>query len=85
MNKNEGKREIFWEILFAGADLGMILFVGALMGLWLFSDRQGLEIVMDRLGLFFVIYFAAGCLLQLFKRLPELDLSWLRGMAFMYW
>ena len=57
MNRNEGKRELFWEIMFSGADLGMILFVGALMGLWLFSDRQGLEIVMDRLGLFFVIYF----------------------------
>lgn len=53
MNRNEGKRELFWEILFSGADLGMILFVGAFMGLWLFSGRQGLEIVMDRLGLFF--------------------------------
>lgn len=85
MNKNEGKRELFWEILISGADLGMILFVGAFMGLWLFSGRQGLEIVMDRLGLFFLIYLAAGCLLQFFKRLPELDLSWLRGMAFIYW
>lgn len=85
MNKNEGKRELFWEILISGADLGMILFVGALMGLWLFSGRQGLEIVMDRLGLFFLIYLATGCLLQLLKQLPEMDLSWLRGMAFMYW
>ncbi len=85
MNRNEGKREVFWEILFTGVDLGTILFVGALMGLWLLSDRQGLEIVMDRLGLFFLIYLAAGCLLQLIKQLPEMDLSWLRGMAFMYW
>lgn len=85
MNRNEGKREVFWEIMFSGADLGMILFVGALMGLWLFSGRQGLEIVMDRLGLFFLIYLAAGFLLQFFKRLPEMEISWLRGIAFMYW
>jgi hypothetical protein len=85
MNKNEGKREAFWEILISGADLGTILFAGALVGLWLCSGKQGLEIVMDRLGLIFLIYLAAGCLLQLFKRLPEMDLSWLRGMAFVYW
>ncbi|MDR0923571.1 MAG: DUF4318 domain-containing protein [Hungatella sp.] len=85
MNKNEGKREAFWEILISGADLGTILFAGALVGLWLCSGKQGLEIVMDRLGLIFLIYLATGCLLQLFKRLPEMDLSWLRGMAFVYW
>ncbi|WP_349947897.1 DUF4318 domain-containing protein [Lacrimispora sp. BS-2] len=85
MNRNEGKREAFWEILISGADLGTILFAGALMGLWLFSERQGLEMVMDRLGLIFLIYLLAGCLLQLFKRLPEMDLSWLRGMAIIYW
>lgn len=85
MNRNEGKREAFWEILLSGIDLGTILFAGGLMGLWLFSKRQELEAVMDRLGLFFLIYLVAGCLLQLFKRLPEMDLSWLRGMAFVYW
>ncbi|MDR1770333.1 MAG: DUF4318 domain-containing protein [Hungatella sp.] len=85
MNKNERKREAFWEILISGADLGTILFAGALVGLWLCSGKQGLEIVMDRLGLIFLIYLATGCLLQLFKRLPEMDLSWLRGMAFVYW
>jgi len=85
MNKNEKKREAFWEILISGADLGTILFAGALVGLWLCSGKQGLEIVMDRLGLIFLIYLATGCLLQLFKRLPEMDLSWLRGMAFVYW
>ena len=85
MFKNEEKREVFWEILLSGVDLGTILFAGALMGLWLLCGRQSLDILMDRLGLTFLIYLGAGCLLQLFKRLPEMDLSWLRGMAFMYW
>lgn len=85
MNKNEGKREIFWEILLSGANLGTILFAGGLVGLWLLSGGQKMEIVMDHLGLFFLIYLGGGCLFQLFKRLPELDLSWFRGIAFMYW
>ncbi len=85
MIKNMEKREAFWEILLSGADLGTILFAGAVMGLWIFSGRQGMEILMDRLGLIFLIYLVTGWLLQFFKRLPEMDLSWLRGMAFMYW
>ncbi|QRV20904.1 DUF4318 domain-containing protein [Lacrimispora saccharolytica] len=79
------KREAFWEILLSGADLGTILFAGAVMGLWIFSGPQGMEILMDRLGLIFLIYLVAGWLLQFLKHLPEMDLSWLRGMAFMYW
>ncbi|ADL04887.1 hypothetical protein Closa_2313 [[Clostridium] saccharolyticum WM1] len=85
MIKNMEKREAFWEILLSGADLGTILFAGAVMGLWIFSGPQGMEILMDRLGLIFLIYLVAGWLLQFLKHLPEMDLSWLRGMAFMYW
>ena len=85
MIKNMEKREAFWEILLSGADLGTILFAGAVMGLWIFSGPQGMQILMDRLGLIFLIYLVAGWLLQFLKHLPEMDLSWLRGMAFMYW
>lgn len=70
MIKNMEKREAFWEILLSGADLGTILFAGAVMGLWIFSGPQGMEILMDRLGLIFLIYLVAGWLLQFLKHLP---------------
>ncbi len=85
MERNERKRDAFWEILLSGIDLGMILYAGALMGLWLLSRRQDLEMVMDRFGLIFLIYLAAGCVLQIYKCLPEMDFFWLRGMAVVYW
>lgn len=85
MNEKEGRREVFWNIAVSGANLGVILFAGGLLGLWALSGRDGMEVITSRLGLVFFLYLLAGCFMRLVKSLPELDFTWLRGITVVYW
>ena len=85
MNEKEGRREVFWNILVSGANLGVILFAGGLLGLWALSGGNGMEFITSRLGPVFLLYLLASCFLRLVKSLPELDYTWLRGITVVYW
>lgn len=85
MNKKEDRKEILWNIVVSGANLGVILFAGGLMGLWAFSSRESMEFVTSRLGLVFLLYLLTGCILQMIKELPEFEFTWFRGMTVVYW
>lgn len=85
MNEKERRREVFWNIAVSGANLGVILFAGGLLGLWALSGREEMEFITSRLGVVFFLYLLAGCFFRLVKSLPELDYTWLRGITVVYW
>lgn len=85
MNNSEVRKEELGEFLSSGLNLGIILFAGAVIGVWASEGQMHIDYLFQNFIFILIICVLAGYVLELLRSIPEIGLHWFRGTAIINW
>ncbi len=85
MNKSDIKKEEMREVFSQGLNLGVILFAGAVAGVWASGLQMHRDFLFDQFIPVVLVCMVIGFGFEFLRSLPELGLVWFRGTAAANW